>query len=282
MPTQSSQTKTFYLSPQLTGDYDSDHEMILLRWKPAPRPCFNPALLQSLRDALNAIPTFQETSPVTSLVIASDMPNIFNLGGDLEHIGAAVLTQNRTALQTYAHLCIETVFAFWNIGNLSLTTFALIEGSCFGGGFEAALAADYLVAEHRARFAFPEIKFNLFPGMGAYSFLERRVGAGTTEQMLMSGKDYSAIEMHCAGIVDTLLADHDGLDGLETLIEQRRQNCNGRNAILKTRRLIRPITRNELASIVEVWVDAALKITPRDLRLIQRLAERQAQIYSTS
>ena len=51
-----------------------------------------------------------------------------------------------------------------------------MQGECLGGGFEAALSSDVIVAEKSARFGFPEILFNLFPGMGAYSFLERKIG----------------------------------------------------------------------------------------------------------
>ncbi len=280
MPNQVNETERMYTAPQLTGDYDYELKMIVVRWNPRPRPCFNPELLQNLCDVLKTVRQFAKTHPVAHFVIASDLPGIFNLGGDLATIAAAVQEQNRPLLQEYAHLCIQVVFDFWNLGNLPITTYALIEGDCFGGGFEAALAADYLIAEHRARFAFPEIKFNLFPGMGAYSFLERRVGVAVTEKLLTSGTDYSASEMYVSGIVETVITDNDGLNGLEALIEERRRNGNGRNAILKTRRQMCSVTLQELQGIVEIWVDAAMQITDRDLRLVRRLTERQTQIIA--
>jgi len=43
---------------------------------------------------------------------------------------------------------------------------AMIEGTALGGGFEAALAHHFVLAQKGAEFGFPEIAFNLFPGMG--------------------------------------------------------------------------------------------------------------------
>jgi DSF synthase len=48
-----------------------------------------------------------------------------------------------------------------------VTTIALVQGDALGGGFETALSSNVLIAERSAKLGFPEILFNLFPGMGA-------------------------------------------------------------------------------------------------------------------
>jgi len=53
---------------------------------------------------------------------------------------------------------------------LPLTTISLAQGDALGGGFEAALSCSVIIAERRARFGFPEVMFNLFPGMGPTAF----------------------------------------------------------------------------------------------------------------
>jgi DSF synthase len=45
-------------------------------------------------------------------------------------------------------------------------TASLVQGRALGSGFECALASDVIVAETGARMGFPEVLFNLFPGMG--------------------------------------------------------------------------------------------------------------------
>ena len=60
-----------------------------------------------------------------------------------------------------------------------------------GGGFEAALAGNVLVAERGTRLGFPEVLFGLFPGMGAYTLLRRRVDAVTAEKIILNAKNSS-------------------------------------------------------------------------------------------
>jgi DSF synthase len=132
-----------------------------------------------------------------------------------------------------------------------------------------------IVAEKSARFGFPEILFNLFPGMGAYSFLERRIGQRPAEQMLTSGRIYSAEEMLAAGVIDEIAADGEGEAAIATLIKRRQRSRNGLAALAATRRRVHRLDFSELLDIVQIWVDAALRLNPRDLKLMQRLVSRQ-------
>jgi len=84
-------------------------------------------------------------------------------------------------LLEYGRACIDNVYAWHSNFDLPLTTIALVQGDALGGGFESALSATVLVAEESARMGFPEILFNLFPGMGAYSLLSRKVGRRIAE-----------------------------------------------------------------------------------------------------
>ena len=79
-----------------------------------------------------------------------------------------------------------------------------------GGGFETALSSDVVIAEKSARLGFPEILFNLFPGMGAYSLLERRVGMRVAEELILSGKMMPAYKLHEMGVVDVLAPNGQG------------------------------------------------------------------------
>ena len=154
---------------------------------------------------------------------------------------------------------------------LPVTTVSLVQGECLGGGFEAALSSDVIVAEKSARFGFPEILFNLFPGMGAYSFLDRKIGQKGAEAVISSGKIYSADEMLALGIVDAVAEDGAGETEVVDLIKRRTRMRNGLQALAATRRRVHSITFEELLDVVNIWVDAALRINLRDLKLMQRL-----------
>ena len=134
---------------------------------------------------------------------------------------------------------------------------------------------DLLIAERQARFGFPEILFNLFPGMGAYSFLERRIGKRATESLITSGKIYTAGEMHDLGVVDMVVDEGRGEEEVAALIRARQKNRNALAGIAAARRCVHKLDYAELLGVVEAWVDTALRLSIRDVKLMQRLVTRQ-------
>ena len=172
----------FSFSPQLRVSFDKQTRAMWSRWAPEPRACFNPALLASIRsyyDFLAAsggqVDCLGEDHPIEYVVLASDTPGVFNLGGDLDLFRQLIDTRDRAGLLRYGRACIDVLYRNYISHDLPVTTISLVQGECLGGGFEAALSSDVIVAEKCSRFGFPEILFNMFPGMGAYSFLERRI-----------------------------------------------------------------------------------------------------------
>src|SRR6185436_16493350 len=193
-------------SPQLRVNFDKETRAMWSRWTPEPRPCFNPALLSSIRsyydfltESGGRVSCMGEEHDIEYVVLASGMPGVFNLGGDLDLFKQLIDTRDRQGLLTYGRACIDVLYRNYVGHELSVTTVSLVQGECLGGGFEAALSSDVIIAEKSARFGFPEILFNLFPGMGAYSFLDRKIGQRAAEEVLTSGKIYSADEMLALG-----------------------------------------------------------------------------------
>ena len=159
----------------------------------------------------------------------------------------------------------------------------LTSGIFTGNGADGLLieaSSDVLIAERDARFGFPEILFNLFPGMGAYSFLERKIGRRDTEALIASGKIYSADDMLDLGIVDIVAEDGKGEEEVATYIQSRRRSRNGLAGLAAARRCVHKLQYEELNDVVESWVDAALRLSPRDLKLMQRLVARQNELHA--
>ena len=149
-----------------------------------------------------------------------------------------------------------------------------------GGGFECALATDVIVAERSACFSFPETLFNLFPGMGALSFLSRRVGLKRAEDIIMSGAVFSAKEMLDIGVVNELVEDGLGVESVRKLIQSRQRRANSYRSMQRAKQCYQPTTITELLDIVEVWVDAALQLDPRDLKMMNRLVRSQDKLLA--
>jgi DSF synthase len=272
----------FSFSPQLTARFEKDTRSMWSRWTADPRPCFNPSLLADIRSYYNfltrtggTIECAGEEHPLEYVVLASGMPGVFNLGGDLDLFKQLIGTHDRQGLLRYGRACIDVLYRNYIAHELPVTTVSLVQGECLGGGFEAALSSDVIVAEKSSRFGFPEILFNLFPGMGAYSFLDRKVGQHRAEEVITSGKIYSAEEMHALGVVDAVAEDGQGEAEVAALIRKRSRSRNGLAALAATRRRVHSITFQELLDVVTIWSDAALRLNLRDLKLMQRLVSRQ-------
>ena len=226
---------------QLIADYDPNECAVWCRMKPAPRPCFTPTLLREARDVQKRVveivhdaERFGKT-PIHYVISASAIPGIFSLGGDLAKFKELILTRNRKGLHEYAYACIELLYQ--NAVNLQspVTTISLVQGDALGGGFEGALSASVLVAERSAKMGFPEVLFNLLPGMGAYSFLGRRVDLATTERIITSGKSYTGEELYEMGIVDKLADDGQGVQEVHNYIHQHRHKRNSSRLLQQMR-----------------------------------------------
>ncbi len=275
----------YFFSEQLSAFYDGEQRAMWARWNPTPRPNFNPALLQDLdryckfmTHSGGTIERQGEYAPLEYAVLASKVPGVYNLGGDLSLFTRLIGAHDRAGLVGYGRACIDVLYRNYIGHGLPLTTISLVQGECLGGGFEAALSSDVLVAERQSRFGFPEILFNLFPGMGAYSFLERKVGKRITEDLISSGRIYSADDMLALGVVDLVVDQGRGETEVANYIKSRGRNRNGLAGITAARRRVQKLDYEELVDVVEVWVDTALGLSARDLKLMQRLVSRQTDL----
>jgi cyclohexa-1,5-dienecarbonyl-CoA hydratase len=82
-------------------------------------------------------------------------------------------------------------------------TAALVQGRCFGGGFELALACDMIFAERGARFALPEIALGVFPP-AASALLPYKVGSLSASYAILTGEETDAAIWQSRGLVSIL------------------------------------------------------------------------------
>jgi DSF synthase len=267
---------------QVETRFDTECGVYWAYMNPRPRPCFTNQLLHELRLYINSIADHGgaihhqgELHQVRYGVLASRTPRVFNLGGDLALFRAAIANRDRDALVAYGERCVDNLHPWHRNCDLEMTTIALVQGDALGGGFEAALSASVLIAEESARLGFPEILFNLFPGMGAYSFLSRKIGRRAAERLITSGTIYTARELYDLGVVDVITPDGTGEAAVCSYVKRHAKQGNGRRAFEQARNEVEPVTREELMRVVNVWANAALRLEERDLRMMERLVRAQ-------
>jgi DSF synthase len=266
---------------ELTASITEEDRALWCMMKPRARPSFTEALLDDLKRVQGLIGRVfdsQPTPPFDYGILGSDVAGVFNLGGDLALFVEHIRNGDRAALLDYGRACCDVVHANHTGYGRGLITIGLVEGDALGGGWESAASCDVLVAERRARFGLPEILFNLFPGMGAYSFLSRRVGPMKAEELILSGKVYTAEEMHALGLVDVLAEDGRGREAVRRHIAANRGKRNAHSALFKVRRRVDPVSLSELHDVVEIWVDTALALSEQDLKKMLRIAAAQDRL----
>jgi Enoyl-CoA hydratase/isomerase len=161
---------------QVDTSYDPNLRTLWKYMKPIGIPCFNQNMLEELHYIFTELQTYQghivdgdAWVPVDFSVIASHRSGVFNLGGDLMLFLNLIREKDREGLLNYAMYCIDSLYTRIIGHDASTVTISLVQGDALGGGFELALASDLIIAEAGTRLGLPEILFNLFPGMGAYS-----------------------------------------------------------------------------------------------------------------
>jgi DSF synthase len=264
---------------QLTTYFDPHNQISWGYMHAEPRPCFTPTLLRELLAWGNGMVSMIDDpaqEEVKYFVLASKVPDTFSLGGDLSLFMQHITARDREALYHYAISCVDCSYAVHShLNRPNVTSIALVQGQALGGGFESALAANVLIAERGAKMGLPEILFNLFPGMGAMTFLGRRVGFHMAEKIIRSGKLYLAEELHEMGVVDVLAEPGEGEAAVYSYVRREEKSRNGILALRSAREISQPASYDELIRITEVWVDAALRLESRDLRMMERLVSRQ-------
>jgi DSF synthase len=245
------------------------------------RPSYTYSLgaeIQQVQDWIGnnyAMPANGGPDDLRYFVCGSKTPGIYNLGGDLRHFADCIRTRDLAAMRKYAETCVRMQYANSHGFGAPIITMALVQGDALGGGFEHALAFDILFAERSARLGLPEIIFNLFPGMGAYSFLVRRVGRKATENFILEGKIYTAEELYHLGIVDVLVDDGQGEAAILEYCQRNQQRFAAERAVYLARRVSTPVELEELLRITNIWAETAMSLTDADVRKMERLADAQ-------
>ena len=96
--------------------------------------------------------------------------------------------------------------AIYALLDAPVPTAALVRGRCLGGGFELALACDFVFAAESATFGLPEIALGVFPP-AASALLPAKTGAARAANAIVTGEARPAREWLDAGVISRVSAD---------------------------------------------------------------------------
>jgi enoyl-CoA hydratase/carnithine racemase len=184
---------------------------------------FGPAGLVALRDALDLVAARTDIAAVG----VTGKPFIFAAGADL---GVAALIRARD--EALAHE------VFRRFGELSVPSFAFVNGAALGGGLELALHCSYrTISSGVTAVAFPECFLGLLPGWGGTYLLPRLIGPAQAlkliiENPLSQNRMVAGPEAFSLGIAEGGLAS----GGRRGQVLRGRQAARGRAGAVPGRR----------------------------------------------
>jgi len=265
---------------QLDLAYDTDTEALWTFMRPSGRPSFTPPMLGDFEEWQRGITEGFGPGgiPLKFLVLGSRAPNVFCYGGDLALFRKLILEGNRDGLVEYGTRCCEILHRNIETLDLPLLTVGLVQGAALGGGFEALLSFDYVIAERSATFGLPEIMFGLFPGMGAHALLSRQLGSAMADRLIVSNETFTAEQMYDLGLVHHIAEDGKGEEECKAFIKRSLRRHNGLVAARRAMKISWNLELSELCRITELWADAALKLGEKDLKLMARLTRAQDKV----
>ena len=260
--------------------YEDESQTLWTFMRPEGRPSFTPPMLRDFENWQNliALGFGPDKVPLRYLVLGSRSPGVFCFGGDLKLFREMILNRDRDGLVRYGHRCCEILHR--NIASLDIPmlTIGLVEGAALGGGFQALLSFDYIVAERGATFGLPEVMFGLYPGMGAHALLSRKIGTAMADRLITSNETYTAEQMHELGIVHQLAENGEGLETCRDFIRKSDRRHAGLVGARKATKMCWKLELAELNRITELWADTALQLREQDLKVMARLAAAQARL----
>lgn len=223
-------------------------------------------------DCIDDISALIANERINYVIMISANSHVWNMGGDLELFESCIRNKNDISLiKDYAYKCV-TVLDCINKSFLSdnVVVVSALQGNAFGGGFECALAGNYIIAEEQVKFRFPEVMFGTFPGMGAYSFLTRRIGFSRANRMIRSGTKWDATFMLEAGIIDVVCEKGSAIKTALEMIETGEMRIPS-----KFEKSTCQVPKAELLAIINMWLDEILSLESSNIDAMKKIISAQ-------
>jgi DSF synthase len=197
-------------------EWSSELSALRVRTCVTPIQCYSLSAMAELQRVFSDIT--ESEGLVRHFVMTSDVPGVFNFGGDLSLFVLLIRARDEDSLRMYGRRCVDLVWWMENASQIGVHTTVLVQGDTLGGGLESVMSFHKVIFERGAQAGFPEVLFNLFPGMGAWSFVIRRAGFAIANEMILSGALYTAEQLQRRSLVDMVVPDGAGEIAIEELL----------------------------------------------------------------
>ena len=222
------------------------------------RPTVGNSLSSQMAEELLALWTdLAQPGATRAIVLTAAGDKIFCAGADLKERDG--MTDAQWAAQ---HVLFETMRDA--LVALPVPVIAAVNGAAYGGGFEIALNCDFILAADSARFALPEVKLGIMPGLGGVQNLVRAAGERRAREILLTGDPFTAAQGLAWAVINAVWNPAglipEAIDLAKTIA------ANAPLSVRNIRRVVRETVALGGAEAVVVELAAYNELTPTDDR----------------
>ena len=160
-------------------------------------------LSRSVLEELGELLRRLHTEAFRVLVFRSARPNLFAAGADMKEM-SAFSGQDAEGLARLG----QEVFA--GIEEFAAITVTLIDGDCFGGALDLAMASDLRLATVRSRFSHPGSRLGIVTGYGGTSRWRKLLEIPAARSILLGNAVFDSAAAMAMGLVDQIAEDFEG------------------------------------------------------------------------
>jgi len=193
--------KSYYDTLELTKI--SEHVLLVTMNRPEVANAHNTQMGLDLRDLWSSLYVDQERLRCVIVTGAGD--KAFSAGGDLKERHGMSDEQWHRQHHIFEH-------AILSMTDCPVPVIAAVNGAAYGGGCEFAMAADFIYAARRARFALTEVTLGIMPGAMGTQHLPRAVGVRRAKEIILTGRPFTAEEAAAWGLVNKVCENERLLD----------------------------------------------------------------------
>ena len=200
--------------PEKTDAMQSDYETLELKQisehvlqvtmnRPEVANAHNTQMGLELRDLWSGL--YVDQQGLRCVVVTGAGDKAFSAGGDLKERHGMSDEQWHRQHHIFEH-------AIMSMTDCPVPVIAAVNGAAYGGGCEFAMAADFIYAARRARFALTEVTLGIMPGAMGTQHMPRAVGVRRAKEIILTGTPFSAEQALEWGLVNKLCENDELLE----------------------------------------------------------------------
>ncbi len=211
-------------------------------WIKIANPPVNVLDMETMREMIDAI---EEVEEDVDVVVVAGEGKSFSAGAEIkEHFP----DKAPEMIRWFTRL-IEKIL------KCKAITVAAVKGFALGGGFEVAIACDFVLASKKAKLGVPEITLAHYPPV-AIALLPRMIGWKSAYEIILTGEAVDAERAYSVGLVNKVLDEEKFEEGVNDFVNSLLEKSSV--ALKLTKKALVLSTQQEYASVFDVVNDVYL------------------------